>query len=433
MQPHALRTEILSWQAAFCLACLSTGALDGKAQTGAATSLPPQAPPREANVTFHKNFEGGSLGRVEQLATNHFRCHVEGQADERGRNRQATWYFFRMDGARGRDLTLTLTNFVGEYNDRPGAVSMNAETIPVFSQDGEHWQHFPAMTWNNQTKEATLQARAEKDSLWIAHVPPYLLPRLDKLLADVRSSPHARVRVLGQSVQGRDLHLVTVTDPAPAAAAKPCLWLIARQHAWEAPTSFVMEGALRFITSDDPAARALRARVDFQFVPLMGPDGVAGGQVRFNAHGYDVNRHWDDPAWRGAEFRQRMPEIASVKQALFDHLDAGGRIDLVLNLHNTETTEFLETQADDPAVLALMRRLHDTLAARTTFDPSSPLGVNTKPISDTNSLWRQRKVPVVLMEQRISASPKLGRRLTVEDRLQFGRALLAAMADAVAP
>ena len=79
-----------------------------------------------------------------------------------------------------------------------------------------------------------------------------------------------------------------------------------------------------------------------------------------------------------------------------------------------------------------MRRLDDTLTARTTFDPSHPLAVNAKPISDTNSLWRQRKVPVLLMEQRISASPKLGRRLTVEDRLQFGRELLAAMADAVA-
>ena len=414
-----MRMAFVSGRAAFCLAGLVAGMLGVWAQG---------APP----VTFHKDFPGGSLGRVEEVASNHFRCHVEGQADERGRNRQATWYYFRIDDARGRDLTLTLTNFVGEYNDRPGAVAMSAETIPVFSHDGEHWQHFPTLAWNNLTKEATLQARAEKDSLWIAHVPPYLPSRLDKLLADVRSSPLARVRVLGQTVQGRDLHLVTVADLDPSAPAKPCLWLIARQHAWEAPTSFVMEGALRFITSDAPAARALRARADFQFVPMMALDGAAGGLVRFNVHGYDVNRHWDDPDWRSPDFRQHMPEIASVKQALFDHLDVGGRIDLLVNLHNTETTEFLETQADDPSVLALMRRLDDTLTARTTFDPSHPLAVNAKPISDTNSLWRQRKVPVLLMEQRISASPKLGRRLTVEDRLQFGRELLAAMADAVA-
>jgi murein tripeptide amidase MpaA len=72
------------------------------------------------------------------------------------------------------------------------------------------------------------------------------------------------------------------------------VWLIARQHAWEAGTSFVMEGALRFVTSDDPRARALRERIVFKFVPMMAQDGVARGKVRFNLNGYDVNRHWDD-------------------------------------------------------------------------------------------------------------------------------------------
>src|ERR1044071_9918609 len=89
----------------------------------------------EAAITFHKDFEGGSFEKIEQVTSNHFRCHVEGQSDERGRNRQATWYFFRIDGAHGRELIVSLTNLVGEYNDRPGAVSMNAETVPVFSHD----------------------------------------------------------------------------------------------------------------------------------------------------------------------------------------------------------------------------------------------------------------------------------------------------------
>ena len=50
---------------------------------------------------------------------------------------------------------------------------------------------------------------------------------------------------------------------------------------------------------------------------------------------------------------------------------------------------------------------------------------------DTNSLWGQRQVPVLLMEQRISTSKKLGRRPTTEDRLAFGRQLVEVMAEAV--
>ena len=420
MPPFLLQTILSAGRRVLPGALLWAGALTALAQTA-------------APITFHKDFDGGSLAKVEQVASNHVLCHVEGQSDERGRNRQATWYYFRIDGARGRDLTLTLTNLVGEYNDKPGAVSMSADTIPVFSHDGEHWQHFPAMEWNAATKTATLRCRAERESLWIAHVPPYPVKRLEALLSEIKRSPHVHATEIGRSVEGRPLHLISVTESNRPAAGRKTVWLMARQHPWEAPTSFVMEGALRFITSGDPAARRLREQVNFQFVPMMGVDGVVHGKVRFNSNGYDVNRHWNDDDWRSEEFRKRMQEIWSVKKTIFEHLDAGGRIDLLVNLHNTETTEFLETQAEDEAAQALLRRFDEALAARTSFDPSRKITFAKKGISDTNSLYHQRRVPVVLMEQRISFSQKLSRRPTVEDRLRFGRELITVMAESVAP
>ena len=41
---------------------------------------------------------------------------------------------------------------------------------------------------------------------------------------------------------------------------------------------------------------------------------------------------------------------------------------------------------------------------------------------------RERKIPVLLMEQRIATNRKLNRRLTERDRLDFGRELLVVMA-----
>ena len=38
------------------------------------------------------DFEGGSLGKVKRVAETTFVCAVEGQADQDGRNRQASWY-----------------------------------------------------------------------------------------------------------------------------------------------------------------------------------------------------------------------------------------------------------------------------------------------------------------------------------------------------
>jgi hypothetical protein len=49
----------------------------------------------------------------------------------------------------------------------------------------------------------------------------------------------------------------------------------------------------------------------------------------------------------------------------------------------------------------------------------------------TDFVGKERKVPVLLMEQRIGTSQKLGRRPTLEDRLTFGKKLITVMAETV--
>ena len=382
-------------------------------------------------VTFNTNFEGGALGKIESVGADRFRCYVEGQHDQRGRNRQANWYYVRMDGVKNREITLTLTDFVGEYNDKPGSCPMNADTIPVFSYDDEHWQHFPAMDWNDEKKEATIKFTSAQDRIWIAHVPPYTHSRLLRLLEQINRFACARIEVIGRTVQKRDLHLVTVTNFEKPDSKKKTIWLQARQHAWETGTSHVMEGALQFVTSEDALARELRDRVVFKFTPMMDPDGCARGKVRFNANGYDVNRHWNEIDLRQKQLLERMPEIWYVKKVILGCVDAGQKIDLMLNLHNTETAEYMDTQAADAVTQQLMQRFFDALNQKTSFDPSRKFGVNASPGDTTNSLWEDRRIPVMLMEQRIGLSRKLGRRLTVDDRLEFGRQLITVMAETV--
>ncbi|MDB6041257.1 MAG: hypothetical protein JWM99_5098 [Verrucomicrobiales bacterium] len=384
-------------------------------------------------ITFSKDFEDGSLGKVERIGDTVFRCAVEGQHDERGHNRQASWYFFRMNHVLDRDLSLTLTDLVGEYNDIPGACPFSADIVPVFSYDGEHWNHFDSTTWDGERKEVTLEFHPAHDTIWIAHVPPYPHSRLLKLLSETQKSSCVRLEVIGKTSLGRDLHLVTVTNFEQPSAGKKTVWLQARQHAWEAGTSFVMEGALLFIISDDPVARKFRDEFVFKFTPMMDPDGCATGKVRFNAHGYDLNRHWNTMDFHDPEQLRLMPEIWHVKKALLGWLDTGHSIDLLVNLHNTESTEFLDTHCDYAAVLKRMTLLYDKLVNQSSFDPSRKLGVGGTVATDTNSLWHERRIPVLLMEQRIGLSKKLGRRPTVEDRLTFGRQLITVMAETVQP
>lgn len=383
-----------------------------------------------APILFNTAFESGSIGLIEKLGADHYRLHVRGQQDARGRNRQATWFYFRMDDVAGRDITIVLTALRGEYNERPSLPS-GPWFRPVLSLDGETWQHVNDTTWDSEKGEVTFKVRVAANTVWLAHIPPYPHSRLLALLADITRSPHARVEVIGQSVLGRDLQLVTVSNFSRPDAGKRVVWLQARQHAWECGTSFLVEGALRFVVSDDPIAQKLRDETVFKFVPMINPDSVVRGEVRFNANGFDPNRQWDEVDLRDQRWLKRNPEIWHVKQALLTQ-HARQPIDLAVNLHNTEMNEYLDTMVDQEPQQGRMHQLFNRLVTTTTFDPSRPkLTLSGGQSNTTNFIWREARVPMVLMEQRIGPGKKLGRIPTTADRLEFGRQLIQVMAEVV--
>jgi len=404
----------------------------GALSAPAAETPAPPATAAAQPVLFNTAFDSASIGRVEKISETEFRLHIRGQQDSRGRNRQATWFYFRMDEVAGRALTIRLTAFKGEYNDRPANAPAGDWYRPVFSEDNRTWTHFKDAKWDVVEDELTLTLQPRGNTVWLAHIPPYPQSRALELVAEAGRSPHARAEVIGQSVLGRPLHLVTVTNFARADADKKVVWLQARQHAWECGTSFLVEGALQFVLSADAAAQKLRDEVIFKFVPMINPDSVARGEVRFNANGFDPNRQWDEVDLRSKLWLERNPEIWYVKKALLAQ-HAQQPIAIALNLHNTEMNEYVDTMVNTEPPQAVMHRFFERLVATTSFDPSPPARLRISGGSGsgntTNSIWREAQIPMALMEQRIGPGKKLGHIATTEDRLAFGRQLIALMAE----
>jgi hypothetical protein len=374
-------------------------------------------------VSITTDFEGGSLGKVEQVSATQFRCAVAGQADQDGRNRQASWYCFRLDGAKGREVTITLTELRGEYNYKPANLCVRDDTPPLVSSDGKAWRHIDRISLKND--EATFRVTPESDTLWVAHLEPYPASRLARFLEEIRGTPHLKDEVFGTSVEGRDLHLLTITEfSAESSAPPPTVWLMCRQHAWESGTSFVGEGAIRYLLSDEAAP--IRKSLVFKILPMMDPDGCARGGVRFNQHGYDLNRNWDTADPDNADQRRLMPEICAAKKVI--HAFSG----FFLTLHNQETGEWLSSS---PKNKPIADRFFAALRGRTTFDPSEtgPRPSAGKPEPGRASVYEyldaQRGMSAFLLEQGIAPSSKLGRLPTSQDRLEFGRQLIRVMAD----
>lgn len=117
------------------------------------------------------------------------------------------------------------------------------------------------------------------------------------------------VETYGQSHEGRDLLLVTVTDPSTGAHdTKPAHWVDANIHSVELTASVAACRVLQhlvdgFATGDEQVVRALRTRT-FYVVPRVNPDGAEWAMADTPRFRRSSVRNWplaDGRRWPGHE------------------------------------------------------------------------------------------------------------------------------------
>ena len=91
------------------------------------------------------------------------------------------------------------------------------------------------------------------------------------------------------------LIITNFTDSFDELANKKSIIFTARVHPGESNGSYVIQGVLEYLLSNDPGAKNLRKNFIFKIVPMLNPDGVIRGNFRMNILGKDLNRMWDEP------------------------------------------------------------------------------------------------------------------------------------------
>jgi len=323
---------------------------------------------------------------VNKISDTHFELRFpNGGRDKKG------WFMFRVVNAKYKTLRIDLKNVPGKWMTLNPVVAnigedglgdlknfksilsrrprdpVKATNGPLIPDDaGEVWRFIKTVDANEAAGVLTLKYQFSADHAWVAMRPPYT-PKLNEAFCEsLKKQRGVKVHELDPvyELSGGDKFQVEmereVVDPKewewqglaerfkkPAneddipklfviqiggmargqAQRLPGIIIYAREHSDEHDTSWVAEGAIRFLLSNSREAQIARSRAVYYIIPLIYPNEAKESVYRTkHTHRY-FGTLWKTPVT--VAYANFFQNIANNR----------GRLDLCFNLHNVESKE----------------------------------------------------------------------------------------------
>lgn len=217
---------------------------------------------------------------------------------------------------------------------------------PIYSYDQSNWQYFDdhETRWHPCTQETLNQCRLEltkqfeRTTVWIARTYPYTPTDLQCFLNKYNGNPYLRTEIIGNTEScGFPIYKLTIGDRSDG-ETKQLVWLHARTHPAETGSSFVLEGLISTLLSNDPLAQSLRENYEFHIVPMHNVDGIVKGNYRTTPSSKNLEAEWrtnEDFPWT---LKFNAPQENRVLNARMLQLAMGEEsVVLALNLHSSNS------------------------------------------------------------------------------------------------
>nr|CAH8873658.1 unnamed protein product [Trichobilharzia regenti] len=295
---------------------------------------------RKGQLIFDACFESGNLGRVAYVSDYEYDLFIR---PDTCNTRFRVWFNFTVENTKYQQRVIfNVVNF-----SKTKSLYREGMSPLVKSSSRPSWSRIPQKCVfyyrcpehkKKYVMSFAFSFDCEEDVYQFAYCYPYTYSRLQTYLGIIENKNYAHFRreLLGLTIQQRRLDLITITHPSNFNATnnskKRIIFVTARVHPGETPSSYVCQGFIDFMVSNHPVAKQLREHLVFKIVPMLNPDGVYLGNYRSSLMGFDLNRQWQSPSlWA-------HPTIYATKQLLMNlDNDASADVNFFIDIHAHST------------------------------------------------------------------------------------------------
>jgi len=259
-----------------------------------------------------------------------------------------------------------------------------AEVAAEFlSKDGAYWQpwrEIDAVEVLTNINIFRMKHHFHYPTATIAMRVPFTYTYQQSLISRLLAAklPGVYIDKLGGIPERRRLQVIRLEDPtshAPPQARKTVL-MVAREHASEASSSWIIFNVLSTLLSDTTEAARLRKDTTWLLIPIQDPDGSAHALFDRLTDGFLRPNDPDLP-----------PEVLAYARYFTNYVASGRTIDLTVSVHNVEANECMHVfcpfrnEEHDATIRAFNRHLFADLTARgyTVNDPDAVWGTGVIP------------------------------------------------------
>ncbi len=284
---------------------------------------------KDSTLLFESRFESGNLLAAFRMSENYYQCLIQNDTNTSG---YSQWFFFRVSNtSKGNRVKINILNLMKKYSlyKRGMKLLIYSEKKAANEKTGWHrggegiiyypnglFKYLRETKRNLYSLSFNYEFEYDNDVVYFVNAIPYTYTDLTRELNEFKKNEvrydYITRKCLSTTLAGNNLEYFTITsnDKNFPLEDRQGVVLMARVHPGETVGSFMMKGAIDFLTGDSEDAQFLRNNFVIKIIPMMNPDGVICGNYRTSLAGCDLNRRWTNP------HEILHPEIFNAKQMI---------------------------------------------------------------------------------------------------------------------